>query len=139
MSSVLLVDDEKHHLEDLGKRLEKKNFSIFTAKTISNAKKIIKDKKLEYAIIDLNLDSTSEFGGINIFRFIKKYKPEVKTVILTAYPFDDVKEGIKKELKKEKEPEKILKNIEADYVWKGGQANYITAIIEKLEEIKQKQ
>lgn len=135
MSNVLIVDDEKYIRDDLREYLKKKKFSTFKASSIGNAKKKIKEKPLDFAIIDLNLDSTSEFGGITVFRFIKEHKPKIKIIILTAYPFDDVKEDLRKELKGEKEPEKILDEIKAGYVWKGGNKNYITAIQEKLIEL----
>jgi DNA-binding NtrC family response regulator len=138
MTSVLIVDDEKHIREDLGKHLRKKKYEVYTASTVEEAKKIISHKELDYAIIDLKLDFTSEFSGIKVFVFNQNNKPNIKSIALSAYPFKDVKEQLKKEVEEKGEPETILKKIEYNYIHKGGIQNYIIAILNKLEEFGQK-
>ena len=139
MSTVLIVDDEEHIREDLKKHLKKRKYQVYTASTVEDANKIILSEELDYALIDLTLDFTSEYGGIKVFTFVKEKQPKVKPFILSAYPFIDVKEELKKELKEEEESERILQEIEEDYISKGGKKNYIEAVLEKLEELGQKE
>jgi CheY-like chemotaxis protein len=137
MERVLLVDDEKNILEDLGKHLRKKNYAVYTASTIEDARKIILSEELDYAIIDLKLEVTSEVGGIKVVNYAKRNRPKIRTIILSAYPFEHVKEQIGSDLKNEPDKAKILAEIEEDYVSKGGEKNYILAILEKLGQFKQ--
>jgi CheY-like chemotaxis protein len=137
MERVLLVDDEIHILDDLGKQLRKRDFAVYTAKTIDDARKIILSEELDYAIIDLKLEISSEVGGIKVVNFAKRNRPKIRTIILSAYPFDHVKEQIESDLRDEPDKEKILAEIAEDYVSKGGEKNYIIAILEKLNQFKQ--
>ncbi|MBN1348478.1 response regulator [candidate division KSB1 bacterium] len=139
MNKILLVDDEKHILQDLGNQLRNRKYAIYTVSSLEDAKKIILCENLDFAIIDLKLDFTSEFSGIKIVNYAKRNRPEIKTLILSAYPFEDVKEQLKQQLSGQIEPGKILDEIEKDYISKGGKKNYILAIIEKLEELKHKE
>lgn len=138
MAAVLIVDDEKHIREDLTKYLQMNNYQVYTAATVEKAKKFILSEVLDYAIIDLRLDFASEFSGIKVFNFALKSKPKIKPIVLSSYPFQDVKEQLKKEVKEEDEPDIILKKIEEDYIYKGSAQNYILAVLDKLEELGQK-
>jgi ActR/RegA family two-component response regulator len=133
MKKVLLLDDEKHIREDLGNGLRESGYGVYTASTVEEARKIILSEKLDYAIIDLKLDFTSEVSGIKVVNFAKRNQPKLKTIILSAYPFNDVKDQLKKELTKEIESEKIFKEIEKDYISKSDEKNYIKAVLDKLE------
>lgn len=132
MTKILLVDDEQHIREDLGKRLKSREYAVYTASNVEEARKIILCEDFDYAIIDLKLDFTSEYGGIKIFNFAKRNHPKTKAIVLSAYPFEEVRNQIKKELKGELTPEKILEEIEQDYICKGGGENYILAVLDKL-------
>ena len=122
MRSVLLVDDEQHILHDLGKYLEHKRFTVHMASTITDAEKVIKSEDVSFAIVDLKIDYSHEYGGIHIVNYIKKMQPRVKTIILSAYPLND----------------QIASNISVDidgYIEKGGDANYILSVLNKIDEI----
>jgi len=137
MDRILLVDDEQQILTDLGKRLRGRVFAVYTASTIDDARKIILSEELDYAIIDLKLEVSSEVGGIKVVNFAKRNRPKIRTIILSAYPFEHVKEQLGSFLKDEPDREKILREIEEDYVSKGGEKNYIIAVLEKLGQFKQ--
>jgi len=93
--AVLIIDDEEHICKDLEKYLES-TYTIYTASIIEEAKELIENQKVDYAIIDLKLDNTWEYGGIQVFQFLKRRQPDVKTIILSAYYFDeDVKRNLK--------------------------------------------
>ncbi len=136
MNKVLLVDDEQHIREDLGDNLREKGYAVYTASTVEEARKIILCENLDYSIIDLKLDFTSEFSGIKVMNFAKRNQPKLKTIILSAYPFIEVKEQLEEALKGEIGSEKIIKETERDYIYKGGEQNYITAILDKLEHLE---
>jgi len=124
--SVLIVDDEEHIRNHLGEFLEEDGYMVYTASTIENAKQEIQNKELHYAIIDLKLDNPSEYGGIEVYKCVKENKPDVIPIILSAY----FNEHVKEELKKEE------KDIEPHYIFKGGEQNYILAVLDKLEELE---
>jgi CheY-like chemotaxis protein len=139
MSKVLVVDDNKQLCEDLKKHLEKKNYEVCTAYTVDEAKKKVLCEKFDYAIIDLKLEEVSwEFAGVEVIYYVKRNQPKVKTIILSGYSFEYVKEQLRQKLKEEKDSEKILKEIEQDYIFKGDKKNIIEAVLEKLDGFKQK-
>lgn len=138
MSTILIVDDEEHIRADLGKHLRKRNYKVYTAPTDAEAKKCISSEALDYAIIDLKLD-IADFRGIEVFNYLQKNKPNIKPIILSSYPFGDVKEQLKKKLKDEDEPSSILKKIEEDYIYKGSAQNYILAVVDKLKKLEQRE
>lgn len=139
MSKVLIVDDEDHIRSDLEKHLQKKNHQVVTADTVEKALQSVQKEELDYALIDLKLDIASEFSGIKIFNYILKNNPRIRPIILSSYPFQDVKEQLRKEVKDDKDRDIILKKIENDYLYKGSVQNYILAVLDKLAELEQKQ
>ncbi|NIM17854.1 MAG: response regulator [Candidatus Aminicenantes bacterium] len=139
MKKVLLLDDEKHIREDLGNELRESGYAVHTAEKVEEARKIILSEEIDYAFIDLKLDYSSEYSGIKVVNFAKRNQPKLKAIILSAYPFEQVKAQLRKELEEEIGYEKILKEIEEDYIYKGGEQNYIDAVLDKLKELKQVQ
>jgi len=124
---VLVLDDEKHIRQDLSKHLEKKRYGVCTAETVEEANKIIKAEIIDFAIIDLKIDHSSDYGGIKAIENINKIQPKTKIIILSAHAEVTAKEA--------KELETISY---VGYVHKGGPENYILAVMDKLEEIKEK-
>lgn len=131
MMRILIVDDEQHILEDLGTELRVASYEVYTASSIDEAKEIISRYDLNCAIIDLKLDYT-KFGGIEIYNFAKQRHPQIKTIILSGYVFDHLKEQLKKQPTYAHEAKNILEEIRANYVYKGGSQSYIDAVCEKL-------
>jgi len=133
--AVLIIDDEEHIRNHLAAFL-KKDYIIYTASSIEEGKKEINNKRLDYAIIDLKLDDISEYGGIKLFRFLKQNKPEVKTIILSAYYLtEEVEEEFKNQLNEEADLEKLFNEAKNNYISKGGEKNYILAVLEKLKTL----
>ncbi len=134
--SILIVDDEEHIRRQLGEFLESK-YSVHTASTMEEAKKVILHEPLQYAIIDLKLDNPSEYAGVKVFLFLKQTQPGAKFIILSAYPFEgEVEEEFDAQLKNEPEAEKMLYEVKNNYISKGGEKNYILAVLSKLERLK---
>lgn len=137
MSNVLVVDDNVNVCKDLKKQLEKRGYMVHTASTVEEAGKFILSEVFNYAIIDLKLD-IGEYVGNKVFTFAKRNQPKVKSIVLSAYRFDDIKDQLKREFQEEYESEKILKEIEENYISKNDKRNYILAVLEKLEELAKK-
>lgn len=142
MPSILVVDDEKHIPQDLSVFLTKKGYTSYLAYTLEEAKQFIDEQlQLDYGIVDLKLDSQSDFGGIEVFRQIKYRHPQAKIIVLSANPF--LEERVLKEFGErftgDPNVEKILEEVRTHYVHKGGEKNYILMVLEKLEELSKKE
>lgn len=138
MSNVLIVDDEKHIRDDLRYHIKKRKYSVYTAHTVERARNTILTKELDYAIIDLKMDSLSEVGGIKLINFAKRNQPKLKTVVLSGRPFSEAKRLLKKELKGEINLDEIIKEIKNDYIHKGDptKQSYILRVLDKLDELE---
>ena len=79
---ILLVDDDSVFLETLGRALEKKNFAIYKATTISEAVQLASTHQPGYAVIDLKIERES---GLDCLEALKKIKPGIRMLILTGY------------------------------------------------------
>ncbi len=125
--TVLLLDDVKAILSDLGRFLDKKGYVVYTATTIKDAKKIIISEQIDFAIVDLKIDFSSEFGGLSFVNFAKRNRPGTRAIVLSSYPGVDA-------------DARLALDVEIDgYIAKGGQENYIHAVFRKLQEIGNKE
>ena len=124
-SSILLLDDEQSICTDLGARLRRSGLIVHTADNLRDAAKIVLAGRLDYAVVDLKIDWEHEFSGLKAINFIKKSQPQVKVIILSAYP----------------QCEDITRGLEVDvegYVEKGGAANYIAAVLTTLSDLSKR-
>ena len=91
MTTVLLVDDEKLILRSLEKTLLRAGFDVITALDCKSGGEIFAKNmdKVEIAVLDLNMpgfDGTPKTGaGLDLQADLKKQKPSLPVVILTAY------------------------------------------------------
>ena len=126
---TLIVDDEPHILRDLGAALREEGCEVHTASSGEVARKLIANSSFDYAVIDLNLDVASGFGGIDIFKLARN--SAIKSIILSAYSLEQVDEQLKQQSKRE-EAEQTMKEIRDSYIYKGEEGSYIEAVFEKL-------
>jgi CheY-like chemotaxis protein len=138
--AILFVEDTQSIQEELGEFLKKK-YIVYPVLTVEEAKKQIEEKQFDYAILDLKLDTPVEFGGVEVWRFLRDKKPMIKIIILSAYSFDQTSEEFKANLNNEEKNfqeqiDSVLREIEGNYISKGGQRVYIEAVLEKLEEFE---
>lgn len=126
MKTVLIVDDEKHTREDLEIEFTD-NFQVYLASSVLETRNFVEQAEFDFAIIDLKLDHTSEVGGIEIFNTLKDHGSKAKIVIISGFPFGHIKEKLFKQVK-----EDYASELEENYVYKGGQENYIDAVLNKL-------
>lgn len=125
-TSILILDDEEEKRIDLCKHLKNQGYDVYPADTIEVAEKFIRAQEFDFAIIDLKIDYSSDYGGIKVIKYINKVQPKTKAIVLSAY-----------ENEKDSEVEKQLENVKYyGYISKGGEENYISAVIDKLNMLK---
>jgi len=130
--SILFVEDSQRIQQELGEFLLR-HYRVYPAQKAEEAKQHIDNKSFDYAILDLKLDTPSEFGGVEVWHYLRKTEPSVKIIILSAYAFDQVYEEFKKYLD-EQDVEEVLEALRENYISKGGQTVYIEAVLAKLSE-----
>jgi CheY-like chemotaxis protein len=151
--TVLIVDDEQHIRDNLKEFLED-DYDVFLAASFEEAKKIIGDLsgKLDYAITDLKLDNSSEYSGIAVFKWIKQQTPKTHCIVLSAYPLlegdygdkdakskkSEVESQFEESLKDYPNKDEMLEEVKKNYISKGGEKNYIKAIMEKLLDLEER-
>lgn len=91
MTTVLLVDDERLILRSLEKTLLRAGFDVFTASDCkSGSESFAKNMDaINIAVLDLNMPSfdgaPKADAGLDLLTDLKKQKPALPVVILTAY------------------------------------------------------
>jgi len=81
-SSIMIVDDEPDILIVLGEFLSKEGFKVLTAKDGRQAIEKIKEHKVDLVLLDMAMPN---MNGIETLRELKKLKPEVSVIMITAY------------------------------------------------------
>ncbi len=91
MTTVLLVDDEKLILRSLEKTLLRAGFDVITASDCKSGSETFAQNlnAIHIAVLDLNMpgfDGLPKSGaGLDLLADLKKQKPSLPVVILTAY------------------------------------------------------
>jgi DNA-binding NtrC family response regulator len=80
--TVLIVDDEAIVRESLGDWL-KDTYQVATAETGEEALELIEKQDYDVLIVDVKLPGKS---GIQVLREVKKVKPYIESIVITAYP-----------------------------------------------------
>ena len=79
---LLIVDDDLPFRERLSKSMEKKGFIVESfSDTISSSLRI-KEKKFDFAIVDMRLEGGS---GLELIKLIKNISPSTRSLLLTGY------------------------------------------------------
>ena len=81
-SSIMIVDDEPDILIVLGEFLSKEGFKVLTAKDGKQAIEKIKENKVDLVLLDMAMPN---LNGIETLREMKKLKPDVSVIMITAY------------------------------------------------------
>ncbi len=111
---ILIVDDEEHIRRDLSSALETMGHEVSTASSVEEARRFVSDSSFDCAIIDMRLDATSEYGGIEVFRLARQ--SITKSVLLSAYSFEQVAEQLRSLIGPGNEMETMLREIEGNYI-----------------------
>jgi len=110
--SVLIVDDEKIMRESLRDWL-KDSYNVTTAETGEETIELIKNHDFDALILDVRLTGKS---GIEILKEVKQIKPQINSIIMTAYPsvelaIEAMKAGAAEYIVKPFSPDKLEKLI----------------------------
>lgn len=80
---VLIVDDEPIVRESLRDWLKDAGYQVETAKSGEEALEMIEKQDFSVMVVDIRLPGMS---GIKVLNEVKARRPEIKSIIITAYP-----------------------------------------------------
>jgi DNA-binding NtrC family response regulator len=128
IANVLLVDDETIFVNVIEKRLKKRDISIVTAFSGSEAlDKLSEDERIEVVILDVKMP---KMDGIETLARIRKQYPLVEVIMLTAHAtiesaIDGMRLGAFDYLMKPCEIEELVGKVEKAAARKRGQEEKI--------------
>lgn len=79
---LIIVDDDLPFRNRLSKSMEKKGFVVESYSDVKSVSERIKNKKFDFAIVDMRLDDGS---GLELIKLMKSLNPITKTLLLTGY------------------------------------------------------
>jgi DNA-binding NtrC family response regulator len=80
---ILIVDDEPIVRESIRDWLRDAGYQVTTAETGEEALKMMETQDFSILVLDVRLPGKT---GIQILKEIKTLKPQIKSIIITAYP-----------------------------------------------------
>jgi DNA-binding NtrC family response regulator len=83
MKPVLIVDDEPIVRESIGDWLKDAGYHVYTAESGEEALSLVEKQDFSVIIIDVRLPGKT---GIKVLTEIKQQKPQIKSIVITAYP-----------------------------------------------------
>jgi DNA-binding NtrC family response regulator len=89
-TNILLVDDDAKFLGALAERIKLKGYGPFTALDGKKAIEIAMKNKIHVAVVDQRLP---DMEGLAVIAKLKETHPDIKTILLTAYGDDKLKEA----------------------------------------------
>jgi len=117
-STVLIIDDEKKICSLLARIIELEGFTVFQAATGKEGLKVLAAQDISVVISDVKLP---DVNGIELVKQIKKIKPYVEIINLTA--FGTISDGVM-----------AIKNGAFDYITKGDDNDKIIPLVYKAME-----
>ena len=82
-STVLIVDDEPIVRESLRDWLKDAGYQVKTAESGEEALELIEKQDFSVMVVDVRLPGKT---GIKVLKEIKVLKPQIKSIVITAYP-----------------------------------------------------
>ena len=79
---LMIVDDDLPFRERLSRSMEKNDFIVESFPSFNESLKRIKEKKFDYAIVDMRLNDGS---GLELIKKIRQISPKTKSLLLTGY------------------------------------------------------
>jgi heterodisulfide reductase subunit A len=83
MKPILIVDDEAIVRESIRDWLKDAGYEVSVAESGEEALKLIRKQNFGVMILDLRLPG---INGIDVLRKAKALKPDIKSIVITAYP-----------------------------------------------------
>ena len=88
--NILLVDDEPKFLDSISDRVRLKGFNPFLAGTGKEALDLARSNNIQAAVVDLKMP---DMDGLVIIEKLKEIRPGIKTILLTGFGSEKVKEA----------------------------------------------
>jgi DNA-binding NtrC family response regulator len=92
---------------------ELKGHTVYTAENAEQALKVVREEAPELALLDIMMP---EVHGVELLRQIKRVRPEVKVVMITAVDDEEI-------------AQEAMREGAADYVTKPLDLNYLDALV----------
>ena len=90
---LLIVDDEKHFVEVLFKRLNRRNIDVTAAFSGEEGIQALRKSDFDVAILDLKME---DMDGLEVLKIFKKIYPQMEVIILTGHESEQTaREGVK--------------------------------------------
>jgi len=89
---VLLVDDETSIHDALRPLLEIEGLEVVASRTLEGAMEALNDESFDVVLADLSLSGTGGREGLDLAEWIRKERPALDVVLLTAYGGRDLEE-----------------------------------------------
>jgi DNA-binding NtrC family response regulator len=83
MKPILVVDDEAIVRESIRDWLKDAGYQVSLAESGEEALKLIQKEDFSMMILDLRLPG---MNGIDVLKKVKTLKPNIKSIVITAYP-----------------------------------------------------
>ena len=83
IKKLLIIDDDFNQCETLKEILDAKGYQTFTATHSQEALKLVAETDFDLVLTDLILKGDK--NGVEIFREMKKIKPNIKVMLFTGY------------------------------------------------------
>jgi DNA-binding NtrC family response regulator len=80
---ILIVDDEPIVRESIRDWLQEAGYQVATAESGEEALEMMETQDFSVLVLDVRLPGKT---GINILKEVKALKPDIKSIIITAYP-----------------------------------------------------
>lgn len=84
---ILIVDDEPIVRESIRDWLKDAGYQVTTAETGEEALDLIAKQAFPIMVLDVRLPGQT---GIKVLKQVKALKPQIKSIIITAYPTDEM-------------------------------------------------
>jgi len=117
---ILLVDDEQEFLDSISERMRLRGFEPTLALNGEEAIELAKQEKFDAAVVDLKMPG---IDGVATITKLKELRPKMKTVLLTGFGNEKVKQ--------------VTESLESEYFEKseiGSFWDWIKRLPKKLED-----
>jgi DNA-binding NtrC family response regulator len=84
---ILVVDDEPIVRESIRDWLKDAGYEVLTAETGEEALEMVNKQDFSVIVLDIRLPGQT---GITVLKQVKSLKPEIKSIIITAYPSEEL-------------------------------------------------
>ncbi len=118
--TILLVDDEKAHLESLEKIFEKEGYHTLSADNVKQALEILRKYHVHVVLTDLVMPGMS---GRDLLKTCRSVSPETQVIIMTAY--GTIEAAVE-----------AMKNGAYDFVTKPLKRVFISKVVQKALEMQ---